>query len=270
MLILVIDMKRYLAIYRQLLLVNYHRAQIHKADFLSGLFASLMWGIFSVLVVFILTSRSTSVFGWSRAELFVLTGVFNILIGGITRTFFSRNFDRFSHIIQNGELDGLLLKPLSSQFSLSFWYISYPNSLRILLAVVYTLIALTLAHIPVTFVSVFSFFVLIVFGAIMMYAFWYLVMTLVIWFPDVYNLTELLYTTDNITRYPPQILWSMRLAIFFIFYPLTLSVSVPTKALLHTVTFTDIILLIGISLGLLFFSKLFWNFALRYYTSASA
>jgi ABC-2 type transport system permease protein len=263
-------MKRYFQIYRQLLIVNYHRAQTHKADFISGLFASLMWGIFSVLVVFILTSKSSSVFGWSRAELFVLTGVFNILIGGITRTFFSGNFDRFSHIVQLGELDGLLLKPLSSQFSLSFWYINYANAIRILFAVIYTAIALSFSHIPLTFMSTLLFLVLLLFGAMLMYAFWYIVMTFVIWFPDLYNLTELLYTTDNITRYPPQVLWTMRIAFFFIFFPLTLSVSVPTKVLLHTATVTDVVLLIGVALGLLLFSKFFWNFALRYYTSASA
>ena len=262
-------MKRYFSIYRQLLIVNYHRAQIHKADFLSGLFASLMWGIFSVLIVFILTARSSSVFGWTRGELYVLTGVFNILIGGITRTFFSRNFDRFSHVIQTGELDGLLLKPLSTQFSLSFWYISFPNSVRIFVAVIYTLLALLLSHIQLTFLSAFLFLILLPFGALLMYAFWYLVMTLIIWFPDLYNLTELLYTTDNITRYPPQVLWTMRLAVFFIFFPLTLSVSVPTKVLLHTATLTDIMLLISVSIGLLILSRFFWNFALRYYTSAS-
>ena len=262
-------MKRYFSIYRQLLIVNYHRALNHKADFLNGLFASIMWGVFSVLVVFILTSRSSSVFGWSRPELFVLTGVFNILIGGITRMFFSGNFDRFSHIVQYGELDGLLLKPLSSQFILSFWYINYPNAVRIIFAVIFTIIALAFAHIPLTLLSTLFFIVLIVFGAILMYSFWYLVMTFVIWFPDLYNLTELLYTTDNITRYPPQILWTMRIGLFFIFFPLTLSVSVPTKVLLHTATITDVALLISISLGLLYLTKLFWNFALKYYSSAS-
>src|SRR5258708_17314533 len=128
-------MKRYLAIYHCLLTLNYHRALIHKADFYNGLFSSIIWGIFSILATYVLTSRSSSVFGWSRAELFVLIGVFNILVGSIFRMFFSRNFDRFAHVIQYGELDGLLLKPLNPQFALSFWYISYHSLVRLVLSI---------------------------------------------------------------------------------------------------------------------------------------
>src|SRR5882672_5105667 len=127
-------MKRYLSIYRCLLTLNYHRALIHKMDFFNGLFASIVWGIFSILAIYVLTARSTSVFGWSKIDLFVLIGVFNILIGGIYRMFFSRNFDRFAHVIQYAELDGLLLKPMNTQFALSFWFISYHSIVRVFLA----------------------------------------------------------------------------------------------------------------------------------------
>jgi len=262
-------MKRYLTIYRRLLILNYHRALIHKADFFTGLFSSILWGIFSIVAMYILTARSSSVFGWSKVDLFVLVGVFNILIGGVYRMFFSRNFDRFTQIIQHGELDSMLLKPLNTQFSLSFWYISYHAFVRVILAVAYTLFALSLAHTPLTLLSGIEFVFLGTLGVITIYSFWFLVMTSIIWFPDLYNLTELLYTTDNLSRYPPQLLWTMRFAVFLVFFPITLTVSIPAKALLHTVTSTDVLLLGGFGLGLLYCSRVFWQFALRYYTSAS-
>src|SRR6266568_2568100 len=233
MLILDIDMKHYLVVYRCLLRLNYHRALIHKADFFNGLISSILWGVFSIVAMYILTSRSSSVFGWSRVDLFVLTGVFNILIGGVYRTFFSRNFDRFSQIIQYGELDGLLLKPLNTQFALSFWHTSYHGFVRVILAIVYTLFALAVAHIPLTILSSISFLILGFLGMVTLYAIWFLVLTCLIWFPDVYNLVELLYTTDNLSRYPPQLLGAMRFTIFLILLPITLIVSTPAKALLH-------------------------------------
>ncbi len=269
MLILVINMKRYLSIYRCLLILNYHRALIHKADFLNGLFGSIIWGIFSIVAIFILTSRSPSVFGWSREELFVLIGVFNILIGGVFRTLFSRNFDRFTHMIQYGDLDGLLLKPIDSQFALSFWYISYHGIIRIILSLVYTIIVLSLAHIPLTFVSIITFLSLGIFGIMTLYAVWYLVMTIIVWFPDLHNLVEMLFAVDTLSRYPPQVLWAMRVAVFLIFFPITLTVSIPTKALFHTANGMDALLLICTGLGLFYLSQKFWKFALRYYTSAS-
>src|SRR5205823_2027620 len=110
-----------------------------------GVVSSILWGIFSIVAMYILTSRSNSVFGWSRTDLFVLVGVFNILIGGTYRTLFSRNFDRFTHVIQRGELDGLLLKPFNTQFALSFWYISYYGLVRVFLAIIYTVFVLSTA-----------------------------------------------------------------------------------------------------------------------------
>jgi len=243
---------------------------IHKTDTLSGVFGSILWGFFSIIAMYILTARSSSVFGWSRTDLFVLVGVFNILIGGIYRMFTSTNFDRFVYIIQRGELDGLLLKPLNLQFALSCWYISYHYILRVILAVMYTVFVLGLSHVPITFFSVLSFLFLGVFGLITLYSFWFLIMTSLIWFPDLYNLTELLYTTDNFSRYPPQILWAIRLSVFIIFFPVTLTVSIPAKALLHTATTTDAVMLVAFGVGLLYCSGKFWQFALRYYTSANS
>ena len=184
--------------------------------------------------------------------------------------FFSKNFDRFSHVIQYGELDGLLIKPINTQFALSFWYISYHSIVRVLLSVFYTGFALSLAHISVNVESIALFLFAGLFGIIILYAVWYLVMTLIIWFPDVYNMVELLFAVDTLSRYPPQVLWTMRVAAFFIFFPMTLIVSVPTKVLLHTVTAVDMTILMGFAVVLFYLSKIFWLFALRYYTSASA
>ena len=262
-------MKRYLSIYRCLLQLNYHRMLTHRENFFNGLIASVAWGVFSIVAIYILTSRSSSVFGWSRAELFVLIGVFNILVGSTYRMFFARNFDRFTQVIQRGELDAILLKPYSSQFALSFWYISYHNIVRVILSILYTGIALTAAHVPITAIGILEFCCFSIFGLFILYAVWYMVMTTVMWFPDLYNITELLYSVDSITRYPPQILWAMRFAAFIVFFPLTLTVSIPTKALLHTVTLSDAAIIISFGCGLLAASHWFWKFSLRYYTSAS-
>lgn len=262
-------MKRYFKIYLMLIRLNYNRALTHRADFFSGLFGSLAWSIFSVIAIYILSARASSVYGWSRQELFILIGVFNILVGGIFRTFFARNFNTFPQLMRYGELDGFLLKPMDTQFAISTQRISMYGGVRILLALIYTFFIIFNAHIAITFFSVISFLLLSVFGLIIMYAVWFLVLTLTVWLPDIYNLEEILYSTDSLSRYPPQILSAMKIFVFYIFFPFTLVVSTPTKALLHKLTTFDIMLLVGFACGLLFLSRRFWKFALRYYTSAS-
>ncbi len=262
-------MKKYFNIYITLLRLNYHRALSQRADFFAGLFGSISWAIFSVVAIYILSARASSVYGWNRQELFILIGVFNILVGGIFRTLFARNFNNFPQLMRYGELDSFLLKPIDTQFAISTQRVSLHGGPRIFISILFTFFVLFQAHLSITFSSILAFSILAVFGLIAMYAFWFLVLTLTVWLPDVYNLEEILYSTDSLTRYPPQILPAMKILLFYVFFPFTLVVSTPTKALLNKLNTIDVIVLIGVAFGLLFLSRKFWKFALRYYTSAS-
>src|SRR5256885_10895077 len=106
--------QRYIALYAHLIRLNFIRTIAYRLNFINGTIASIFWAIFSIVAIYILTSRSSFVFGWSRQELFILIGVFNILVGGIFRMLFANNFERFAHIIRFGELDALLLKPVDT------------------------------------------------------------------------------------------------------------------------------------------------------------
>ncbi len=262
-------MKHYFQIYLLLIKLNYRRSIANRADLFTGLFGSLSWGVFSIVSIYILSARSSSVFGWSRAELFILIGVFNIMVGSTFRMLFSRNFENFSKLMRYGELDGVLLKPLDTQFAVSTQHISLYVIIRAVIACIYTYIVIVQSNAVVSFLSFLSFFILAIIGLILLYACWFLVMTLTVWLPDIYNLDEILYSTDALTRYPPQILNAMKILVFYLFFPFTLVVSTPTKALLHKLSVLDVVILVGFACGLLFISRKFWKFALRYYTSAS-
>lgn len=262
-------MNRYLKIYMILIRLNLRRIIMHRSEFISGLFGSLIWSIFSVVAIFILSSRTSSIYGWNRQELFILIGVFNILIGGIFRTLFARNFNYFPQLMRYGDLDGYLLKPIDTQFAISTQRISMHGVPRIFFAIILTFYLISQTNFPITLFNIFSFLTLSVFGLMIMYAVWFLVLTLTVWLPDVYNLEEILYSTDSLSRYPPQILSAMKIFAFYIFFPFTLVVSIPTKALLHKLTMIDVMLIVGFAFGLLFLARKFWKFALRYYTSAS-
>ncbi len=263
-------MKRYVKIYILFIRLNYRRASLHMGNFMTGLFGNVAWGIFSILAIYILSARSTSIFGWSREELFVLAGTYNILVGGSFRMLFARNFENMINLIRLGGLDGVLLKPLNSQFGVSTGHLSIYSMARIVLSVIYVFIVMSIAGIEIGIINIVSFLIFGFFGLIALYAFWFIIMSFIIWFPDLYNIDEIPYSTDNLARYPPQILWAMKMFIFLFAFPVSLVVSTPTKALIDKLTLFDAGLLIAVALGLLFVSSKFWKFSLRNYTSASS
>src|SRR3989344_7547774 len=108
-------MKRYFRIYKQLCIISLSELLAYRGNFLNSLISSLVWGAFSIVSILLLTAKTKSVFGWTREEIILLTCSYSMLIG-IFHLVFSRNFEYFSRIMDLGQLDTFLLKPLDSQF----------------------------------------------------------------------------------------------------------------------------------------------------------
>src|SRR5436189_2395165 len=124
-------MKRYFTIYWMLIKINFSKMFAYRANTVNGLVSSMVWSSFVIFSIVLLSSKTSHIFGWTRDELLVLAGTYNIVYG-IFYLFFSRNFEEFSTNIHFGKLDALLTKPIDSQFLMTCWYVGYPNLFRFL------------------------------------------------------------------------------------------------------------------------------------------
>lgn len=261
-------MKHYISVYKMLLKLNFSALVAYRTNFLNNIISTLVWGFFSIISIYFLTGGSRSIFGWSRNELLLLTGAHGVMIG-IFHAFFSRNFNRFSRIIHYGQLDEILLKPMDSQFLISLWIFNYTNLVRSVIGFIFLLYVSNIAHYVITLITIINFMILLCIGLLLLYSIWFIVSTLIIWFTQLSNLVEALYTISGMARFPTDMYRGLANYIFVFILPITLVVTAPTKALLQRALMGDILELIVYAVGLLIFSRFFWKFALRYYTSAS-
>lgn len=262
-------MRHYFTVYVTLLRLNLARLLAYRGNFINSLIASIVWGTFSFIFIFLLTSKTSSIYGWTRDELILLMALYNIVIGGIFHMFFSRNFDKFSVTVHLGQLDQILLKPIDSQFLLSSLNIGFTQISRIIMGLGVAIYIINKIKLPVTLIHIGEFIALSIVGLILLYSIWFLVLTLTIWFSRLSNLVDLLYHLNDLTRFPPQMFNSIKNYAFFIL-PYTLILVTPTKAMLHNLTLVDTAELLFFSLTLFYLSRRFWKFALKYYTSASS
>lgn len=262
-------MKRYLRIYKLLLSINLSDLMAYRAGFFGSFFGTTIWGVFHFISIFILTSRVNSVYGWSRSELFMLTATFSIMWGTF-RMIFIKNFSQFSHTILQGKLDGLLLKPLDSQFLMSVLKVNYVDVGRIVMGSVFMIYVIHTYHITITLWSIMLFSFLIIFSMFSAYALWFSVSTIIIWFPRLSNLIELLYTFAGILRYPSDLMGGFGEFTVFFLAPILFILTTPVKTLIGRMSIPDIAWLIIFSLLFLLFSRLFWKHALKSYTSVSS
>ncbi len=248
--------------------MNFSALVAYRANLVNSIIGSTVWGTFHFISIILLTNKTRQIYGWKREEIIMLTATFSIL-WGIFHIIFSKNFQRMSRLMDLGQLDSFLLKPIDTQFLLSMSLVNFMGAFRLILGIVALYYIATLYHIPITFINIIGYITLLLCGLILIYSIWFTVLTLTIWFAGLSNLLDFLYNSSGIMRYPPDIFHSVKEYIVIFILPLLLIVSTPTKVLLHKVFLGDIIDLIFFTMVFFFISRSFWRFALRHYTSAS-
>jgi len=230
--------------------------------------SALAWGLFSVYSIVLLTSRTTSVFGWKREEILLLTAVYTSLTG-LFYTFLAPNFERLSNITNFGQLDRILLLPIDSQFSISVWEVNYTRLVRILIGIVLFVVLGPSLNLQISLSSGTLFVMVFLVGLLLQYTIWFLVATLTIWFTRLSNLVECMYSVTGMARYPREMFRQLAEYVFVFLLPITLIVITPVKVLFQKATAREVIMLLLVTGGLFYLSRKFWQFALRFYTSAS-
>ena len=107
-------------------------------------------------------------------------------------------------------------------------------------------------------------------GGLILYSLWFLIAATSIWFVKTWNATEVLRALlasgrYPLTAYPP----ALRL-MFTVVLPVAFLTTVPASVLLGQAVAG--MLALGVGLAVVFFvmARCFWQFALRFYTSASS
>ncbi|MGB7444515.1 MAG: ABC transporter permease [Coleofasciculaceae cyanobacterium] len=239
----------------------------YRLNFLVASFSSLGNLIGSLFSLFLFYGRDYTFQGWNWEEALVVLGIFTLL-QGFSSTFLVPNLNRIVKHVQNGTLDFILLKPISSQFWLSTRTVSPWGLPDIILAVV--LIGYAGRRLGLSFDNYLLGILPLFFGLVSLYSLWFMLGATSIWFVKIYNVTEVLRGLLEAGRFPIAA-YPVAYRFFFTFVvPVAFLTTIPAEAMLGR---SQEVWLIGssiLAIGLLFVSAIFWRFALRFYTSASS
>ncbi len=239
----------------------------YRINFLIATLSSIggLTGSLFGLFLFYRTGYSFQNWNWNQA--LIVLGLFTLL-QGFSATFLAPNLNRIVRHIQQGTLDFVLLKPINSQFWLSTHTLSPWGLPDLLFGVLIILIAGNRlgVHVSNYFIGLLPIFL----GFVILYSLWFMLGAMSIWFVKIYNVTEVLRGLLEAGRFP-TVAYPMGYRIFFTFVvPVAFLTTVPAEVILgrgnwHWVAGAAI--LAGV---LLWVSSAFWQFALRFYTSASS
>ncbi|OKH26870.1 ABC transporter permease [Hydrococcus rivularis NIES-593] len=239
----------------------------YRLNFLIATFSSLANLIGSIFGLFLFYRTGYNFQGWNWQEAMLVLGIFTLL-QGFSAAFLVPNLNRIVEQVERGTLDFVLLKPISSQFWLSTRMISpwgFPDLFFGTIIILYAGGRLNLS----VWNYLFS-IVPVLFGLIILYSLWFMLGATSIWFVKIYNVTEVLRGLLEAGRYP-MVAYPAAYRVFFTFVvPVAFLTTIPAEAMLGRSETTWVLGSGLLALVLLLASKLFWQFALRFYTSASS
>jgi len=241
----------------------------YRANFFAAAITSSLGLLGALFGVSLFYQGGHELGGWSWNEALVVVAIYTML-DGVQTCVLAPNRQQITRYVREGMLDYVLLKPIDSQFWVSTCSFSLWGAPDVLLGLGLLAVAwIRLDPTPAPWVLVLA-FLPIGLGAVILYAFGFLLATLTIWFVKIYNITIAMQALLEAGRYPIAAYPAVYRAIFTFVVPVAFMTTVPAKAALGDVSATWLLGMTTAAVLLCAASRAFWKFALRFYTSASS
>jgi ABC-2 type transport system permease protein len=264
-----LGMIRYLRLWRQFVITAFMREAEYRMNFVIGVGEGLAQLALAVISFLLLYRFTDQVAGWTQAEVLMLVGVYRI-VEGLINLQIAPNMQAISGYIRRGEMDFMLLRPVSSQFLVSLRTLALPEGVNVLIGLLLLVYAGGAAGVRWSAVGVLAAGAFGLCGLLMLYALWLFMVTFAFWLVQIDNLDTFFYSLFETARYPVTFFKGMLRALLTFAFPVAFATTFPAQALRGQADLRLLPVGFVLAAALLFGTHLFWNYAVRHYSSASS
>lgn len=247
---------------------NFVREAVYRTNFLTTVAVDLVWIAVEFSLFSVIYANVDNLAGWTQPQVYFFLGVF-FASDALYSTFFQRNFWQFSDLVNKGELDILLTKPihplylaLTRYFSLTAWInvilglgimvrygdaAGFEGGWRWALVPFWLFVGLTSAFLLRFAFSIWTF-----------------------WTERSWALSRLYYQFFQIATKPDTIYPNMLRYLILTALPFAFIGSVPARAILHGLEIQEYFIVAAVLLGFAFFASVMWKKGMKRYQSASS
>lgn len=252
------------------------REMSFRSNFIITLLTRALWFASQILLFEIIFRNVREFADWTREEyfLFMATGM---LINAFVETFFMPSCANFSELIRTGNLDYALVKPIDTQFLISFEKVNLPMLNQVLLSMGLLGYSLyKLSYVP-SVMNVLMYLGLVICGITFFYSLMITLASTSIWFGRNQGLYDFWFYITVFARYPRGIysgspVGEIILFAFSYVLPILLVVTAPARMIQEKVlspTWLSLIPLVAAIIGL-YLSRQVFTWSLKMYRSASS
>lgn len=262
-------MRRYARIYAACVRSCLMREMEFRGNFAFSLVANLGWPVLTMLLTGLVFTNVREVEGWDLNRMFILTGTF-VLLGHLTTSLFQPNMTKLSELVNRGDLDFVLMKPISSQFLVSTRYVDFRDLPGAVVGLAYVLIGIGRLGLRPGPAELGLYLLLVVCALLSVYALWFITVTFALWTGRINNIAFVIEPFMSLAQMPTDIFRGFLRPVFTYALPIALIATLPSKALLGVLEPWMAPYQVGLTVALLWASHRFWSYSLRRYSSASS
>lgn len=259
---------QYLRIYQVQLKNNFVREAVYRTNFLTAVTVDVIWMAIELTLFSVIYSNVNTLAGWSKEQVFFFLGVF-FASDALFTIFFQRNFWTFSDLVNKGELDILLTKPVHPLFLA----LSRSINLTAVFNIALGLGIMVRYATPAGFEGGWKWLLVVlwlIFGLLTALLVRFTFSVCVFWTDRSWAVSRMYYqffafATKPDTLYPKMIRYLILTALPFAFIG-----SVPARALLHGIEWHEYLELAAVLLAFFTLNTFLWRRGLARYQSASS
>lgn len=265
---LIQTIKKYFKIYKAMFKASFIADLEYRANFLTRILTDIFWYIAQIVTFEVLYQHTDKIGDWNVYQMRVFLGLL-FIIDAFYMIIIHENIENMSEKVRKGDLDLLLAKPINSQFMISLQKANTAIIGNLVLGSSWLIYSL--AGLPdFNYLRLLWLILLIPCSLIVIYSMRFTFAATAVIFTRSENLQFLWWQVYRIgmrpdSMYVPWIKWIILTVI-----PVGVIVSIPARALLNPPNYLYLLWPLLLVPLLLYATHRFWNFALKFYSSASS
>lgn len=264
------NIKKYIFIYC-LFVKNCLIAQMeYRINFVFGFTVECTFLFLKTLYAIVVYSMNITINGLSPDAVLLFVGTYTLMTGFMSACFFM-NFMKIPEYVREGSFDMFITKPVSLQFMVTLRHFDLAGATPNLIGGV-TMIAIAWNRLDLTLnlVNIVGYSVLVISGVLMTYSLLLFPPLLSFWIVKTNSINDVTYALWDFNNMPMGIYnkWIQRIGVFII--PIFIISNFPSKFLLGEMNPVYLVWAVVAPVMFMILVRMFWNFAIRNYTSASS
>jgi ABC-2 type transport system permease protein len=260
---------QHVAVWRQAFSQSLSRELQFRSQAMATIVVGLLSLGISLLPVLLLFTFTKEVHGWKAGQAIALVGVFQVMQSAIA-AFITPNLTRMHDYVTRGDLDQVLVRPVSSQLYVTARWFSPAELIGVGSGLVVVIVGLAKAGVAPSPLDALLGLVWLGIGLVLLTCLWSNLAYLEFWFQAANPVGDLMYDLLGAGRYPVAFFPRAAQVVLTVVVPVGVATTVPVRAL--TGAFDIAWLPVGIAgvAAALVVTRLHWTASLRKYSSASS